>query len=192
MRKVTFLLFIIGLITLLNFYAAAQVDKSEQSPQKKNQFPETPRKDVELSPDLTDKEVLEIIERDSKFRSPVRYVIVYNEVFDRAEISERRLEILMDEKQFNEKNLIHIFNLLKERFPAPFFLNIEVHTTLATIETPEERDKITDGGRLNTEKDRSKMAGYSRFSNGREAFDYTTSLNPYKSKLVVLTEAKKD
>lgn len=190
-RKGGILLFMIGLTPLLIIYASAQVDKSEQQ-QKKNQFPETPRKDIELPPNLTDKEVVELIEKDSQFRSPVRYVIVYNEVLERTETSERRLEILMDEKQFNEKNLIHIFNLLKERFPAPFFLKIEVHTNLATIETPEERDKITDGRRLTEEKGRYKVAGYNRFSNGREAVNYTTSLNPYKSKLVVLVEGKKD
>src|SRR5215203_5770690 len=69
-----------------------------------------------------------VSENDTAYYAPVRYVIVYDWTLDERE--ERRVEILMDEKQFNEKNLRQIFELIKERFPSPIKLEIEVHTNL--------------------------------------------------------------
>ena len=39
-------------------------------------------------------------EREVKYRSPIRYVIIYNDIFD---TSERRIEILLDKKNFNNR-----------------------------------------------------------------------------------------
>jgi hypothetical protein len=128
------------------------------------------------------------LEKESKYLSPVRYVIVYNEIIQ-LNSSERRLDLIMDEKQFNKENLIKIFDLMKKRYPSPFRLNIEVHTSLATIETPEEKEKVhSNVGRLDNEFFTHKTAGYTRFNNGREAFVYTANLSPYEGETVVLID----
>jgi hypothetical protein len=102
---------------------------------------------------------------------------------------ERRVELVMDEKQFNEENLIKVLELIKKRFPSPFVLRVEVHTNLATIETPEEREKADSStGRLTNKSFLYKKANYSRFSSAREAFTYTTNLRPFERKTVVLID----
>jgi hypothetical protein len=135
--------------------------------------------------DISQKEQ-EQIEKEVKYYAPLRYVIVYNEIFDVT--GERRMEILMGERQFNEKNLTAIFELIKKRFPAPVFLGVEVHTNLATIETPEERELWDDSEdtRFKNVMFEYKRASFSRSSDGSEAFIYVTNLKPYKQKVVVL------
>ena len=131
-----------------------------------------------------------VSENDTAYYASVRYVIVYDWTLDERE--ERRVEILMGEKQFNEKNLRQIFELIKERFPSPIKLEIEVHTNLATIETPEEREmwEDSDDSRFSSTHFKYKKASYSRFDNGRESFIYTISLLPYRDKTVVLKDVK--
>lgn len=124
-------------------------------------------------------------DEEATYIAPIRYVIVYNEVFDSKV---RWLDIVIDEKQFNEENLRKTFELIKKRFPEPFAMNIEIHTNLETIETPEEKEMSSDNrGRLTAKKFLHKMAGISRFNGGREALIYTISLKPYEEKLVVIT-----
>lgn len=162
MRKIIVLLFMLGLISIFNFQTLAQ----EKDEQKQGQ------------------EKIQRLEDETKYLSPIRYVIVYNDIHKSRE---RRIELIMDEKDFNEENLIKIFDLIKKRFPSPVPLQVYVHTSLATIETPEEREKAhSSWGRLSDKYFIHKTAFYNRFFGGREAFNYTTNLSPYEDKVVVL------
>ena len=125
---------------------------------------------------------------DVTYHAPIRYVIVYNEIFD----DQRRVEILLDERNFSKSNLEKVFKLIKSRFPMPIDLEIEVHVNHNTIETPEEREMVKDGEDKRFAKYyfMYKSASYSRFDNGREAYIYTTSLSPYREKTVVLVDKR--
>jgi len=126
-------------------------------------------------------------EEEVRYRSPVRYVVVYDNVDD---LGIRRIEMLLDEKCFNEQALRTIFAALGRRYPTPIGLDIEVHTSLDTIETPEERLmwKDSEGSRFADVVRKHHKASFWRFENGREAFIYTESITPYKTKLVVIKE----
>ena len=170
MKKTVYLLFMLGLILAVNHQIEAQ--------------------DSETKKQKIEQERLQQMDEEAKFLSPVRYVIVYDEIFELSS-SERRVELIVDKAQFNEKNLIKIFELVKKRFPLPLNLEIEVHTNLATIETPEEREKTDDStGRLTDKTFFHKTASFSRFGSGRQAFIYAVSLSPYKTKTVVLVDEK--
>ncbi len=131
---------------------------------------------------------LKRMDEEVSYYASIRYVIVYNEIWKR----ERRIEVLMEAKKFNEDNLIKIFELIKKRFPEPQPLMITVHTSLATIETPEENEMMrrSDDPRFAHTHFKFKKAHYFRFENGREAFNYPISLSPYKDKSVVLKKGK--
>jgi hypothetical protein len=120
----------------------------------------------------------------AKFRSDIRYLTVYNDIFE----DERRIQVLLNSKSFNETSITHVFNLIKRRYPEPTRLSIDVETSIEMIETPEERDLHRDGNdsRFSFLYGKYQRAGYSRFENGREAFDFTVSLSPYRERTVVL------
>lgn len=100
---------------------------------------------------------LQELEKDSKFRSPVRYVVVYKEINE--DTNNRMIDVLIAEQQYNQKNLKAVFDLIKKRFPSPDYLSINVHTSLATIETPEEREKQGDGCNAAWDLDKQKARG---------------------------------
>jgi len=130
---------------------------------------------------------------DGLYYAKVRYVIVYNYIFDKLAIHERRMDILIDPEQLNEENLRCVFKLIENRFPTPIYRTIKVHTNLATLETPEEREYSSPSGRTRFDHtyDKYKRAFYVRFYWGREVFSYTTQLLPdYKEKQVVLVDKK--
>jgi hypothetical protein len=115
----------------------------------------------------------------ASYYASVRYVIVYNDIYD-LEPQERRIAVLMEPEQFGEENLKTVFDLIKERFPTPIRLSVTVHTSLATIETPEEAEMARDAvdSRFSDHKTRFKSAYFLRDEKG-EKFKYTTSLHPY-------------
>jgi hypothetical protein len=79
-----------------------------------------------------------------RFRSPFRYVVVHNLAEpDRGKGDEPRrfVEVLMDGKEFNKANLTTLFKLISKRYPRPMLLFINVFTSLADVQTPEERDE---------------------------------------------------
>lgn len=119
-------------------------------------------------------------DRPENFRSSFRYIIFSNLTEKELEldIPQRRLEILMDEKAFNEKNLKLLFALLKKRFPLPIPLEIKVHTSLATIETPEEEETVSDHTSREYQEDYYRTATYSRFYDGSEIFQYAYGKPP--------------
>ncbi|MBK7706872.1 MAG: hypothetical protein IPJ30_14175 [Acidobacteria bacterium] len=126
-------------------------------------------------------------EEQVRYRSPIRYVVVFNEVNER---SIRQIEILLDEKSFDEQTLCALFASLGRRYPTPSRLEVEIHTSLDTVETPEERLMLrdSDDSRFSDVYFKHKKASFTRFENGREAFIYTTSLAPYETKVVRLKE----
>ncbi len=121
-----------------------------------------------------------------KYRSPIRYVVVYDTLIN----NERRIEILLDEKCFNEQVLRTIFTALGRRYQSPRYLHIKVHTSLETIETPEERSMGSDSedSRFAGLFLKHRDASFVRFNDGRESFVYTECLEPYKTKIVVIKE----
>jgi len=127
------------------------------------------------------------------YYAPIRYIVVYNDVYKGGMTSsERRIDVLMQEKQFNKKNVKAVFNLIKKRYPQPLGMVVRVHTSLTTVETPEERELPKDGAdsRFVDKYFRYKGAYYIRSENGSEQFTYTVKLNPYKEKRIVLPSKK--
>jgi hypothetical protein len=122
---------------------------------------------------------------EAAYYAPIRYVIVYNDIF---KLKERRIEVLIDEENFNKENLIIVFDLIKKRFPKPFMMRIGVHTSLATIETPEERELAKDDkdSRFGDKRPLYKNASFLRLNDGSEGFFYTVSLDPYQEEEVDL------
>lgn len=120
--------------------------------------------------------------KEAAYYAPIRYVIVYNDIFD-LNPEERRISILMFPNQFNRQNLIKVFELIKKRFPIPVRLDINVHTSLATIETPEESEMTDDSlnTRFRKQENKYKIALFLRNEEG-ENFCYTTSLKPYSNR----------
>ena len=110
---------------------------------------------------------------------PFRYVVVYDDLQteegdDGRKIpSTRFVTVLINEKDFSESNLIVLFNYLSRYYSVPTYLTIEVHTSLETLETLEERivKSSADTGRSEFYQI-YKTAGYSRFFDGTEIFSY--------------------
>lgn len=116
-------------------------------------------------------------------RSPFRYVIVADDVqFDDAEdeknqkASGRSVEVLMEDRAFNEKNLRYLFNYLSNYFSYPPYLVVEVHTSLMTLETTEERAAESTHSSRDQFRKYHKTATYLRFNdideNCSEGFSY--------------------
>jgi hypothetical protein len=82
-------------------------------------------------------------DKNTKYRSPFRYVIVANEVepaINKNDEARRTVTTLLDKKSFSKENLVTLFRLVSKRFPRPKLLYIHVYTDLADVETPEEAD----------------------------------------------------
>ena len=128
------------------------------------------------------------IAREEQYRSPVRYVIIHNDIFDPEDINERRMVVLIDARAFSSKNLIKIAELLKKRFPKPSRFGVEIETSLDLVETPEERELLrdSDDSRFSKYYFKHRRASYFHFETGREVLTYTTTLSPYREKMVVL------
>jgi hypothetical protein len=182
MKKILLMTIVIMIALFCGYIVFSQ---SVKQPPKAENLPTS-----ETAEERQEREDLEQIEKEARYKSAIRYIIVqkFTDHEFETNATERKIEVLMDAKQFTEKNLIIVFDLIKKRFPTPMILDIEVHTNLATIETPEEDGLQGDGNRLSKERFKFKMASFSRFMNGREAFTYTTNL--FKEKLVVLVDKK--
>lgn len=126
------------------------------------------------------------VEREVNFRSPTRYVVTYNEID--TQLNERRIWVLMDPAKFNLRSLTGIVTFLKEKYPQPNDLDITIHTSLETIETPEEMDLYRDSSdsRFAKVRDKYRRAWFHRDSSGLETLNYTSRLNPYRERMVVL------
>lgn len=126
-----------------------------------------------------------------RYRTPIRYVIVYNEI---GSTGIREIEVFMKAANINERDLRTVFCWISQSYPSPVALEVKVHTNLNTIETPEERELLKDGvdSRFSKYYGRYFEASYSRFDDGREAFLYTKNLAEVKQTLVVIREGQTD
>jgi hypothetical protein len=104
-------------------------------------------------------------------KSPFRYVIVHDDVrFDNADEGkekvpvDRFVTILIEERAFNKANLIYLLNNISNYYGDPLSLDIEVHTSLMTLETPEERADMSTHSSRDGFRKFHKTASYSRSS----------------------------
>lgn len=124
-----------------------------------------------------------------QYKSPFRYVIVSNEIIDgRGDPKDavRYVEVLLDDKSFNEETLRELFRLLSKRFPKPQVMHVEVSTNLEQVDTPEEREagKISEAP-TNPALDRYPSALLIR-QGGNELFRYTPKPPNTEMKTVVI------
>jgi len=119
--------------------------------------------------------------------TPFRYVIVEGvseiEKFVNKDPKRLHIEVLMEDKAFNEKNLIKLFDLISRRFVSKESLWIAVYTSLDAIFTPEERDGQAMYERVSDYK-RFKYAFMYR--NGYGDFFYYAIPGKVKEKKVIL------
>lgn len=194
-----------GLIFVLSNQNFAQT-KTTKGKSRKGQPAATKISEPELSEEeKRDQAEAEQMEKEALYYAPIRYAIVYNDIFyrnsdtdelniiglgdekyqeaEKSEGAERRMIILMLPEQFNRQNLIKVFELIKKRFPIPIRLDINVHTSLATVETPEETEMTHDSlnRRFRKQENKYKEAFYKRDAD-EENFCYVTSLLPYKNR----------
>lgn len=108
---------------------------------------------------------------ENEIKSPFRYVIVDDDVqFDESDDGKeqvpvrRFVQVLMDERVFNEANLIYLFKYLSTFYADPLYLGIEVHTSLMTLETLEERVAVSTHSGRDDFRQFYKTAAYSRFN----------------------------
>jgi len=83
----------------------------------------------------------------STINSVPRYALVGNWLDDEKEwdpndpkVYSRHVEVLIERKDFSEKNLRTLLGLVSKRFPSPVKLFVNVYTDLDQVLTPEERD----------------------------------------------------
>jgi hypothetical protein len=136
--------------------------------------------------------------RERAYTSPFRYVIVHNEVIvdeDEPSYTNRRVEVLLDEKAFSEKTLKQLLEFLVKRFPTPDSLTITVYTNLEQIDTPEEREtgrifveSPTGRGKPTEEElmSRKYPSAVLMRQDGNELFRYTIKPNNLRLKTVIL------
>lgn len=187
MRKTVSFLIVFLLVFLYSFETSAQVDKDEESKSEKSSLT-IKKSQIRVSDEVKKNQDL-IGERQQQFSSPFRYIIFSNlteEDLD-LDIPQRRLEILMDKKAFSLKHLKLLFSLQANRFPLPIRLEIRVHTSLATIETPEEMETMSDHTSREKYYDYNKTALYFRDDDGVESITYRYGSPPgFWEKIIIL------
>lgn len=108
------------------------------------------------------------------FRSPFRYVIISGvselEQYVNENPENTDIEVLMEDRAFNERNLRILFQILSERFKEKSGLSVEVYTSLDAIRTPEENESIDLKGPIDN-YEKYKYAFYTRNGYG-EHFQY--------------------
>lgn len=110
--------------------------------------------------------------------SPFRYVVVYENVRfedegEKVPVS-RFVQVLVEKRAFNKANLIYLFKYLAKYYASPAALEIEVHTSLKTLETFEESLAISTHSGRDPFIQFYRTASYSRFEDGTEGFLYDT------------------
>jgi hypothetical protein len=134
---------------------------------------------------------------ENEIESRFRYVIVDDDVqFDDEETKQvpvrRFVQVLMDERAFNKANLTYLFRYLSNYYNNPAYLGIEVHTSLMTLETLEERTAISTHSSRDDFRQFYKTASYSRFNDRSEGFLYYTGRpGKFITKFVDLPKAAK-
>ena len=108
----------------------------------------------------------------NEIKSPFRYVVVDDDV--RTDTSDngkeqapvdRFVRVLMEEQAFNKGNLIYLFNYLSNYYADPLGLDIEVHTSLVTLETLEESIAMSNHSSRDNFRQFHRTASYARSNN---------------------------
>jgi hypothetical protein len=121
----------------------------------------------------------------NEIKSPFRYVIVDDYVrFDNNDDGkeqvpvDRFVRVLMEKRAFNKGNLIYLFKYLSNYYADPLYLDIEVHTSLMTLETLEESVAMSTHSSRDDFHQFYKTATYGRSNDIYErcgaGFDYDT------------------
>lgn len=110
------------------------------------------------------------------FRSPFRYVIVSGETSLERYVNQNAdsfliIEVLLDDKDFNENNLKILSELLSKRFSSAKVFTAYIYTSLEAIKTPEENDRTDLKGPID-DYFKYKRAEFSRNTFGNEWFEY--------------------
>ncbi len=181
MKQTILVSIIIGILVISEPWIYAQNIKNRKADVQSGCSVPTPGM-LKIRGQLTD-------DQEIRYLSPVRYVVIYNEM---GPTEDRRIDVLMNVGNINEKDLKTVFCWIGERYPSPVALTINVHTNLATIETPDERELLRDGddSRFSKFFGMHKNAQYHRYESGREAFGYTISLSPYREREVTVRNAR--
>jgi|GEM_PF-3639872 len=105
----------------------------------------------------------------NEIKSPFRYVIVDDDLqFNDSDEGKDKvpvrhyLKVLMEEQAFNKANLIYLFKYLSNFYTDPFYLDVEVHTSLMTVETPEESAAMSTHSSRDGFRQFHKTATYTR------------------------------
>lgn len=105
-----------------------------------------------------------------EFRAPFRYVIIAGvsriEKYRNENPDSAYIEVLMEDKAFNEKNLKILFELLSKRFTEKWGLSVTVYTTLDALYTPEENDVLDLKGITEEHQKKYKWAIFNRNGHG--------------------------
>ncbi|MEK6299509.1 MAG: hypothetical protein AABO41_02210 [Acidobacteriota bacterium] len=117
-------------------------------------------------------------------QSKFRYVILYDSVD--PNLSQRYVEVLLDESAFREETLKELFALVSKRYRRPEWMFVRVATSLRQVATPEERDwpNISES-RVVPEPDPHPSAILLR-QDGNELIRYTPSPPDAKQRTVIL------
>ncbi|MFL6374710.1 MAG: hypothetical protein ACJ73D_08605 [Pyrinomonadaceae bacterium] len=84
----------------------------------------------------------------------------------------RHVDVLIDRRAYTRDNLTYLFNYLASYYAQPQWLMIEVHTSLMTLETLEERIAMTTHSKRDNFRPWYETASYNRFDDGAEVFSY--------------------
>jgi hypothetical protein len=191
MLKTFSIIFVVLSVFVFNTETQAQVTKSRNF--NSNKFAASKTKSRRKLSNQSEKNEKGKSVKQDWVRSPFRYLIISNLTEKELELTipQRRIEILMDRNAFNEKNLKLLLGFLKARFPLPIRLEIKLHTSLATIETPEEREMAGNFDPLVNEENYHKTALYIRFDESHENFSYAVGRPPgFWWKTIVLPKSK--
>jgi hypothetical protein len=128
-------------------------------------------------------------QKSDVYRSPFRYIIVSGETNLERYVNRNAgdfliIEVLLDDKDFNENNLKILSELLSKRFSSAKVFTAYIYTSLEAIKTPEENDRTNLKGPVD-EYFKYKRAEFSRNSFGNEWFEYWIP-NLIDGKVIVL------
>lgn len=123
-----------------------------------------------------------------EFHSPFRYVVVDRvtklQKYVNRMPDNQILEVLIEEKAFNEKDLKTLGILLSDRFKPVDSLSVYIYTSLEAIKTPEEQDHSSLLGPI-ANVQRFNYAVFERNTFGNEWVRYWES-NVKNEKIIVI------
>ncbi len=87
------------------------------------------------------------LQQSSRPAKPLNYVIYHNETHgdeNDPKLSRREIDILMDERCFNEENLVRLSRKLATKYPLPINLFVSIKTSFDQI-PPPDMAQVSDG-----------------------------------------------